>query len=149
MCVCLYRFTPIPLRVFIVFITFPSNPPHQFHRIREDRANPRVAPASYGISSFWLPRIRHRFVISTSKTKIPKKIALKLCFELISRFCESFVVLIHRELVFGRGLALFAFPQPGLVEIPTNLRFLGPIPSSSSKNTRKSGPNRIICSSTG
>ena len=103
--VCLYLF---PFDFHLVFFVFfaPFHPRYEFVKIGP---TPRGSTSSYGISSFWLPRIHLRFVISPKNSKIPKN-SPKIAFGSICEFGELFVVLIHGEHVLGRGLALFAFP---------------------------------------
>ena len=103
-CVCIFWVFVFHL-VFIVFFA-PFHPRYEFVKIGP---TPRGSTSSYGISSFWLPRIHLRFVISHKNSKIPKN-SPKIAFGSICEFGELFVVLIHGEHVLGRGLALFAFP---------------------------------------
>src|SRR3954469_19776708 len=60
---------------FRYLLPFPSLS-HRFdHEIREDRAPKRLTPPSSGISSFWLPRISHRFGLFPINSKISPKTA--------------------------------------------------------------------------
>src|SRR3954469_18515934 len=60
---------------FRYLLPFPSLS-HRFdHEIHKDRAPKRLTPPSSGISSFWLPRISHRFGLFPINSKIPPKIA--------------------------------------------------------------------------
>ena len=72
----LYRVVCVSsLNVFFVFIASAplSRPSHP--RIREDRANPSGYPVTYGISSFWLPRIQLRSLDFAINSKFSQKIA--------------------------------------------------------------------------
>jgi hypothetical protein len=57
-CVCVFAFDLfIVIIVFIVFFVFILVPHHKSHESVKIGPHPRGHPSSYGISSFWLPRI--------------------------------------------------------------------------------------------
>jgi hypothetical protein len=65
--------------VFIMYIVFILFPRHKSRESMKIGPHPRGQPLSYGISSFWLPRIYSYVVISTINFENPKnspKIAL-------------------------------------------------------------------------
>jgi hypothetical protein len=102
-CVCVFAFD-----LFIVFIRVPRHKSHESIKIGP---HPRGHPSSYGIRSFWLPRIYSCFLFPPSISKI-QKIAPKLPRILISRFVEFFVVLIHRFDVLGVDLYFHKLSSP-------------------------------------
>jgi hypothetical protein len=58
LCVCVFAFDLfIVFFVFIVFFMFILVPRHKSRESVKIGPHPRGCPSSYGISSFWLPRI--------------------------------------------------------------------------------------------
>jgi hypothetical protein len=106
--------------------------------------HPRGQPLSYGINSFWLPRIYSCVVISTINFENPK-IAPKLPRNLISGFVESFVALIHRFDVLGVDLHCHKFSIPNSLYFSQNRRFILQI---SAKLTNSLCRSIVVVSST-
>ena len=71
---CIVLCVWVPRRVLRVHRFRPLSRPSR-PWIRKDRANPRGFPITYGISSFWLPRIQLRSLDFAINSKISQKIA--------------------------------------------------------------------------